>query len=90
MLLKQCANHLKITTKIVFSLQWVAGIIVLINIQVKPDFQAHIMITMSLRNQAGAKSCCCAHMNSFFGGSTAGLSGECKHILPRQECIKHS
>jgi len=53
MLLKQCANDLKITTKIVFSLQRVADIIVLINIQVSPDFQACIMITMSFRNQTG-------------------------------------
>lgn len=49
MLLKQCANDLKITTKIVFSLRRVAGIIVLIN----NDFQAPIMITMSFRNQTG-------------------------------------
>lgn len=48
MLLKQSVNYLKITTKIVFSLQWAADIIVLINIQVSPDFQARIMITMSV------------------------------------------
>lgn len=53
MLLKQCANDLKIATKIVSSLRWVADIIVLINNQVSPDFQAHIMITMSFRNQTG-------------------------------------
>lgn len=53
MLLKQCANDLKITTKIVFGLQRVAGIIVLINNEVSPDLQAPIMITMSFRNQTG-------------------------------------
>lgn len=51
MLLKECANDLKITTKIVFSLGGVADVIVLINIQVSPDFQACILITMSFRNQ---------------------------------------
>lgn len=42
---------MKITTKIVFSLGAVADIIVLINIQVSPDFEACILITMSFRNQ---------------------------------------
>lgn len=51
MLLKECANDLKITTKIVFSLGGVADVIALINIQVSPDFEACILITTGFRNQ---------------------------------------